>query len=99
MEGGPTIRDYIDARKKSGMSWDDFRALKNKSEKTELSDAAMVEAAKDPGDQAGAPRTRTMNPSSQQQQESEQKQKQESKEAPPEPVSKAGPGAGPRALR
>ncbi|KAJ1647742.1 hypothetical protein LPJ64_000920 [Coemansia asiatica] len=39
---GPTIRDYIDARKKSGMSWDDFRALKDKSEANDFSDSAML---------------------------------------------------------
>ncbi|KAJ2635039.1 hypothetical protein GGF40_003838, partial [Coemansia sp. RSA 1286] len=39
---GPSIRDYIDARKKSGMSWDDFRALKDKSEANDFSDSAMI---------------------------------------------------------
>ncbi|KAJ2746161.1 hypothetical protein GGI20_001584 [Coemansia sp. BCRC 34301] len=42
MEGGPSIRDYIDARKKSGMSWDEFRALKDKNEGNEFSDSAML---------------------------------------------------------
>ncbi|KAJ1728822.1 hypothetical protein LPJ61_003833 [Coemansia biformis] len=40
---GPTIRDYIDARKKSGMSWDEFRALRDKGSGAEFSDKAMVE--------------------------------------------------------
>ncbi|KAJ2718639.1 hypothetical protein GGI07_005663 [Coemansia sp. Benny D115] len=39
---GPSIRDYIDARKKSGMSWEEFRALKDKSEGNEFSDSAMI---------------------------------------------------------
>ncbi|KAJ2780290.1 hypothetical protein H4R18_003526 [Coemansia javaensis] len=43
MDGGPTIRDYIDARKKSGMSWDEFRALRDKSSGNEFSDKAMLE--------------------------------------------------------
>ncbi|KAJ2008923.1 hypothetical protein GGI04_000857 [Coemansia thaxteri] len=43
MDGGPSIRDYIDARKKSGMSWEEFRALKDKNEGgTEFSDSAML---------------------------------------------------------
>ncbi|KAJ2029278.1 hypothetical protein IWW57_001786, partial [Coemansia sp. S610] len=42
MEGGPSIRDYIDARKKSGMSWEEFRALKDKNEGNEFSDSAML---------------------------------------------------------
>ncbi|KAJ2825580.1 hypothetical protein FBU31_003680 [Coemansia sp. 'formosensis'] len=42
MEGGPSIRDYIDARKKSGMSWEEFRALKDKNEGSEFSDSAML---------------------------------------------------------
>ncbi|KAJ2763136.1 hypothetical protein IWQ56_004897, partial [Coemansia nantahalensis] len=40
---GPTIRDYIDARKKSGMSWDEFRELKDKNSGAEFSDKAMLE--------------------------------------------------------
>ncbi|KAJ2711630.1 hypothetical protein H4R19_003156, partial [Coemansia spiralis] len=41
---GPSIRDYIDARKKSGMSWDEFRELRDKnSSGAEFSDKAMLE--------------------------------------------------------
>ncbi|KAJ2823481.1 hypothetical protein IWW50_003764, partial [Coemansia erecta] len=39
---GPSIRDYIDARKKSGMSWEEFRALKAKQGEDEFSESAMV---------------------------------------------------------
>ncbi|KAJ1995582.1 hypothetical protein GGI25_001149 [Coemansia spiralis] len=39
---GPSIRDYIDARKKSGMSWEEFRALKEKGKEDDFSDSAMM---------------------------------------------------------
>ncbi|KAI7871554.1 hypothetical protein BDF14DRAFT_1064785 [Spinellus fusiger] len=39
---GPTIRDYIEARKKKGMSWEDYRKLKEEKEGPGVSDAAMV---------------------------------------------------------
>ncbi|KAJ2083169.1 hypothetical protein H4R24_000999 [Coemansia sp. RSA 988] len=40
---GPTIRDYIDARKKSGISWEEFRALKDKGNENEFSSSAMAD--------------------------------------------------------
>ncbi|KAJ2802786.1 hypothetical protein H4R20_003147 [Coemansia guatemalensis] len=40
---GPTIRDYIDARKKSGLSWEEFRALKEKGNENEFSSSAMAD--------------------------------------------------------
>ncbi|KAJ2362088.1 hypothetical protein H4S01_004957, partial [Coemansia sp. RSA 2610] len=39
---GPSIRDYIDSRKKSGMSWEEFRALKDKRSEDEFSESARV---------------------------------------------------------
>ncbi|KAI9033792.1 hypothetical protein CLU79DRAFT_725468 [Phycomyces nitens] len=39
---GPTIRDYIEARKKNGMTWEDFRKLKEEKEGPGVSDAAMA---------------------------------------------------------
>ncbi|KAJ2548809.1 hypothetical protein EV175_004681, partial [Coemansia sp. RSA 1933] len=54
---GPSIRDYIDARKKAGMSWDEFRALKDKNKGNEFSDSEMVAWRK----QLDAERERRLN--------------------------------------
>ncbi|PIA15645.1 hypothetical protein COEREDRAFT_97978 [Coemansia reversa NRRL 1564] len=40
---GPSIRDYIDARKKSGLSWEEFRALKEQGNENEFSTSAMAD--------------------------------------------------------
>ncbi|CAO3596568.1 unnamed protein product [Absidia cylindrospora] len=41
MEGGPSIRDYIEQRRKNGMTWEDFRKIKEEKEGPGVSEEAM----------------------------------------------------------
>ncbi|CAG8788782.1 15620_t:CDS:2 [Gigaspora margarita] len=45
-ERGGTIRDYIEARKKGGMTWDEFRKLRSENKVPEVSDFELIKYRK-----------------------------------------------------
>ncbi|CAG8819455.1 22817_t:CDS:2, partial [Racocetra persica] len=45
-ERGGTIRDYIEARKKGGMTWDEFRKIRSESKGPEVSDFELIKYRK-----------------------------------------------------